>query len=42
MTWTPLEGGGWVGGGGGVPLNKLVFDICYPIHFFNGLNFGFV
>ena len=26
----------------GVPLNMFVFDICYPIDIFNGLNFGFV
>ena len=26
---------------GGVK-NRFVFDICYPIDIFNGLNFGFV
>ena len=34
--------GGGGGGGGGAPLNRFVFDICYPIDIFNGLNFGFV
>ena len=23
-------------------LNRFVFDICYPINIFNGLNFDFV
>ena len=27
---------------GQVPLNRFVFDICYPIDIFNGLNFDFV
>ena len=27
---------------GGGALNRFVFDICYSINIFNGLNFGFV
>ena len=38
MPWAPLEGEG----GGGAPLKRFVFDICYPIDIFNGLNFGSV
>ena len=32
----------WVLLKGGAPLNRFVFDICYPIDIFNGLNIGFV
>ena len=33
MPWEHLGGGG----GGGAPLNRFVFDICYPIDICNGL-----
>ena len=33
VPWAQFEGGG-----GGGPLNMFVFDICFPIEIFNGLD----